>query len=110
MPVLVEQGLLVPLQPRPHPDPLPKNFDPNAKCLYHQNNGHWTDRCWPFRHAIQDLIEKGKVIVIVQDTQGTTLAANIMRNPLPTHAPQSATPSNPVNTLDEAGPRFDPLV
>ncbi|KAJ8609154.1 hypothetical protein MRB53_036312 [Persea americana] len=60
LPVLVEQGLLVPLQPRPHPDPLPKNFDPHAKCLYHQNNGHWTDRCWPLRHAIQDLIDKGK--------------------------------------------------
>ena len=82
--------------------------NPNAKCLYHQNNGHWTDRCWPLRHAIQDLIDKGKVIV--QDTQGTTPAANIMQNPLPTHAPQSATPSNPVNTLDEAGPRFDPSV
>lgn len=46
----------------------------------------------------------------MQDTQGTTPAANIMQNPLPTHAPQSATPSNPVNTLDEAGPRFDPSV
>ena len=58
---LKAKGLLKPLDLRPIPNLLPSRFDVNKRCAYHQGHGHDTDRCFGFRHAIQDLIEN-KVI------------------------------------------------
>lgn len=63
--VFVERGLLRLLAPRPPPNPLTKlsKYNPNAHCEFHQGPGHTTDRCFSLMHAVQDLIEQGKVVV-----------------------------------------------
>ena len=55
---LVEGGLIVPLPPRPPPQPTPPRFRTNLHCAYHQRVGHDTDSCAAWRHAIQDLIDQ----------------------------------------------------
>ena len=58
---LVERGLIVPLLPRPPPQPTPPGFRTDLHCAYHQRAGHDTDSCVALRHAIQDLIDQGLV-------------------------------------------------
>ena len=58
---LVEGGLIVPLPPRPPPQPTLPGFRTNLHCAYHQRAGHYTDNYAALRHAIQDLIDKGLV-------------------------------------------------
>ena len=58
---LVEGGLIVPLPPRPPPQPTPPGFRTDLHCAYHQRAGHDTDSCAALRHAIQDLIDQGLV-------------------------------------------------
>lgn len=86
---LVQRGLLVPLNPRPPPNPLPKSYDPQAHCAYHQGPGHHTDRCLTLKHAIQDLVDQGKVVI---SNSSTTLSSNILHNTLFTHS--TGGPSN----------------
>ena len=54
---LVEGGLIIPLPPRPPPQPTPPGFRTDLHCAYHQRAGHDTDSCAALRHAIQDLID-----------------------------------------------------
>ena len=58
---LVEGGLIVPLPPRPPPQPTPPGFRTDLHCAYHQRAGHDTDSCAALRHAILDLIDQGLV-------------------------------------------------
>ena len=58
---LIEGGLIVPLPPRPPPQPTPPRFRTDLHCAYHQRAGHDTDSCAALRHAIQDLIDQGLV-------------------------------------------------
>ena len=58
---LVEGGLIVPLPPRPPPQPTPPGFRTDIHCAYHQRAGHDTDSCAALRHAIQDFIDQGLV-------------------------------------------------
>ena len=58
---LVEGGLIVPLPPRPPPQPTPLGFRIDLHCAYHQRAGHDTDSCAALRHVIQDLIDQGLV-------------------------------------------------
>ena len=58
---LAKSGVLKPLEPRPLPDVLPPTHKPNEFCKYHQQAGHNTDVCYKLRHAIQDLIDQGKI-------------------------------------------------
>ena len=58
---LVEGGLIVPLPPRPPPQPTPPGFRTDLHCAYHQRAGHDTDSCAALRHAIQGLIDQGLV-------------------------------------------------
>ncbi|KAF5932272.1 hypothetical protein HYC85_028443 [Camellia sinensis] len=60
--VLIKEGDLKPLEPRPLPDRLPPSHDPAKYCAFHQQVGHVTDSCFRLRHEIQDLIDN-KVIV-----------------------------------------------
>nr|CAN80280.1 hypothetical protein VITISV_019967 [Vitis vinifera] len=43
---LRDGGLIVPLAPRPLPHPIPPHFRSHEHCLYHQIQGHDTERCW----------------------------------------------------------------
>ena len=73
---LVEGGLIVPLPPRPPPQPTPPGFRTDLHCAYHQRAGHDIDSCAALRHAIQDLIDQGLVDL---GHPGVTT------DPLPTH-------------------------
>ena len=73
---LVEGGLIVPLPPRPPPQPTPLGFRTDLHCAYHQRAGHDTNDCAALRHAIQDLIDQGLVDLG---------RPGITTNPLPTH-------------------------
>ncbi|KAF5933879.1 hypothetical protein HYC85_030050 [Camellia sinensis] len=54
---LMERGHLKPLDPQPLPDPLPARHNPSKYCMYHQQRGHGTDRCYRLRHEVQNLID-----------------------------------------------------
>ena len=56
---LVEGGLIVPLPPKPPPQPTPPGFRVDLHYAYHQRAGHDTDSCAAFRHVI--LIDQGLV-------------------------------------------------
>ncbi|KAF5934453.1 hypothetical protein HYC85_030624 [Camellia sinensis] len=55
--VLMERGHLKPLNPQPLPNPLPARHNPAKYCMYHQQRGHGTDRCYRLRHEVQNLID-----------------------------------------------------
>ena len=80
---LVEGGLIVPLPPRPPPQPTPPGFRTDLHCAYHQRAGHDTDSCAALRHAIQDLIDQGLVDL---GRLGVTT------DPLPTHDTRAVPP------------------
>ena len=58
---LQNKGVLQPLAPRPPPNPLPRGWNPNEHCAFHQGPGHPIDNCFALKHAIQDLIDQGKI-------------------------------------------------
>ena len=80
---LVEGGLIVPLPPRPPPQPTPPGFRTDLHCAYHQRAGHDTDSYAALRHAIQDLINQGLVDL---GRLGVTT------DPLPTHDTRAVPP------------------
>ncbi|KAF5933069.1 hypothetical protein HYC85_029240 [Camellia sinensis] len=49
---LMEKGHLKPLDPQPLPNPLPARHNPAKYCVYHQQRGHGTDRCYRLRHEV----------------------------------------------------------
>ena len=55
---LQAKGVLKPLDPKPIPHPVPRRYNLNAHCRYHQGKGHTTNGCYNLRHAIQDLIDQ----------------------------------------------------
>ncbi|KAF5931633.1 hypothetical protein HYC85_027804 [Camellia sinensis] len=54
---LMERGHLKPLDPQPLPNPLPARHNPSKYCMYHQQRGHGTDRCYRLHHEVQNLID-----------------------------------------------------
>ena len=42
---MCKRGHLKPLDPTPYPDPLPKNWNTNLYCLFHQRTGHSINEC-----------------------------------------------------------------
>ena len=55
---LQAKGLLKPLDSKPIPHPMPRSYNPNGHCRYHQERGHTIDKCYNLTHDIQDLIEQ----------------------------------------------------
>ena len=53
-----DKGGLKPLDPKPIPHLMPRSYNPNAHCKYHQGGGHTTDKCFHLRRDIQDLIDQ----------------------------------------------------
>ncbi|KAK9991793.1 hypothetical protein SO802_026778 [Lithocarpus litseifolius] len=51
-----------PLDPKGIPHPMPRSYNPNTHCKYHQGVGNMTDKCFHLRHDIQDLIDRQVVI------------------------------------------------
>ena len=90
---LLSRNLIKPLDPRPLPNPLPRNFKTDAHCAFHQTAGHTTDQCFHLRNIIQDLIDRGTIAPPANPKPDTT------HNPLPNHA----------NAIFlEENPEFDP--
>src|SRR3954463_1012799 len=66
---------------RPMPPPIPgktmPNFKANERCEFHANSpGHTLEKCWAFRHKVQDLIESGAIAFD---------KPNVKTNPMPHH-------------------------
>ncbi|XP_058784970.1 uncharacterized protein LOC131659861 [Vicia villosa] len=66
---------------RPMPPPIPgktmPNFKANERCEFHANSpGHTLEKCWAFRHKVQDLIESGAIAFD---------KPNVKTNPMPLH-------------------------
>ena len=80
---LVERGLIVPLPPRPPPQPTPPGFRTDLHYAYHQRAGHDINSCAALRHTIQDLIDQG--LVDLGHPEVTT-------DPLPTHDTRAVPP------------------
>lgn len=92
---LRSHDLLKPLDPRPPPNPLPKNYNENEYCKFHQTKGRPTNRCYRLCHEIQDLLDKQIISPPIAPNR-----PNVTRNPLPTH--NMPPPSN-INAI-ELGP------
>ncbi|KAL6344414.1 hypothetical protein AAG906_039670 [Vitis piasezkii] len=80
---LRDGGFIVPLAPCPLPHPIPPHFRSHEHCLYHQIQGHDTERCSALHHAIQDLIDSGLVNLV---------GPSVTTNPLPTHSTHAVPP------------------
>ena len=93
------RNLFRPLDPKPIPNPLPRGFNVNKRCAYHQSPSHDTNECYSLRHAIQDLIDKE----IITPPHGP----NVVSNPLPNHAMGQAPR---INCLFEEGLKEDPSI
>ena len=65
------------MNPKPLPNPVPAKWYLSKHCEYHQGPGHLTNDCLALRHAIQDLIDQGKI--------ENPAAPNVQTNPLPRH-------------------------
>ncbi|RDX93934.1 hypothetical protein CR513_23744, partial [Mucuna pruriens] len=89
-PLLLQKGMIAVMPFKPLEPPYPRSYDPSAKCDYHSGAvGHSTERCWSFKHKVQDLIEAGWL-----GFEGNK--PNISTNPLPAHEGQA------INTLSHS--------
>ena len=82
---LRDVGLIVLLAPRPLPHPIPSHFRLHEHCLYHQIQGHDTERCATLHHVIQDLIDSGLV---------NLFGPSVTTNSLLTHSTHVVPPSS----------------
>ncbi|XP_050222407.1 uncharacterized protein LOC126672500 [Mercurialis annua] len=77
---LKKRNLIKPLDLKPLPPKVSPSFNPNLKCLYHQQIGHDTNTCYKLRDALQDLINSGKIPNPDDPNRPST-----RHNPLPNH-------------------------
>ncbi|XP_077219687.1 uncharacterized protein LOC143853868 [Tasmannia lanceolata] len=83
---------------RPVPNPLPPYWRLDQYCEYHRNSGHLTERCLALKHALQTMLEKGKLEVE---------RPNVTQNPLPNHR---AIPPPAANAIFVEEPVLDPSI
>ncbi|XP_077215716.1 uncharacterized protein LOC143850343 [Tasmannia lanceolata] len=83
---------------RPVPNPLPPYWRADQYCEYHRNSGHLTERCLALKHALQTMLENGKLEVE---------RPNVTRNPLPNHR---AIPPPVANAIFVEEPVLDPSI
>ncbi|XP_077215639.1 uncharacterized protein LOC143850261 [Tasmannia lanceolata] len=81
---------------RPVPDPLLPYWRLDQYCEYHRNSGHLTERCLALKHALQTMLEKGKLEVE---------RPNVTQNPLPNYR---AIPPPTTNAIFVEEPVLDP--
>ncbi|XP_058726078.1 uncharacterized protein LOC131597395 [Vicia villosa] len=78
------EGYDVPMPP-PLPGKIPPKFNQNERCEFHANSpGHTLEKCWAFKHKVQDLIESGAIAFD---------KPNVKTNPMPRH-------DDTVNTIE----------
>ncbi|RDY08028.1 hypothetical protein CR513_07784, partial [Mucuna pruriens] len=83
LPKLLQKNVIAVLPLEPLEPPYPRSYDPNAKCEYHARAmGHSIERCWSFKHKVQDLIDAGWLGFEENEP-------NVSTNPLPAHGGQS---------------------
>lgn len=62
--ILIAQGEITEFLPPP--DPRSKRYNPARICVYHSNApGHDTEDCWALHHKIHNLIEVGRLNVLI---------------------------------------------
>ncbi|RDX90187.1 hypothetical protein CR513_27979, partial [Mucuna pruriens] len=85
---LLQKRMITTTPLQPVEPPYPRNYNPNAKCEYHEGGpSHTTKNCWTLKHKIQDLLEGGWL-------KFEAKKPNVSTNPLPPHEGAS------VNALD----------
>ena len=88
---LRDVGLIVHLSPHPLSHPIPPHFHLHEHCLYHQIQGHDTERCVVLHHVIQDLIDSGMI---------NFSRPIVTINPLPTHSTHVVPPPPSLQQID----------
>ncbi|XP_077251918.1 uncharacterized protein LOC143891167 [Tasmannia lanceolata] len=83
---------------RPVTNLLPPYWRLDQYCEYHRNSGHLTERCLALKHALQTMLEKGKLEVE---------RPNVTQNPLPNHR---AIPPPATNAIFVEEPFLDPSI
>ncbi|RDX68158.1 hypothetical protein CR513_52887, partial [Mucuna pruriens] len=82
-PLLLQRNMITVLLLKPLEPPYPKSYELNAKCNYHVGVvGHSTEKCWGFKHKVQDLIDGGWLSFKENEP-------NVNNNPHPPHGGQS---------------------
>ncbi|XP_050229125.1 uncharacterized protein LOC126678268 [Mercurialis annua] len=89
---LMKQDLMQPRPPRNPPNTNSPNYNPNAHCEFHQNPGHHTDSYITLKHAIQDLIDDGRI------THPSIGQPSTQKNLLPNY--HAIPPPKGVNTIN----------
>ncbi|KAF8411927.1 hypothetical protein HHK36_004485 [Tetracentron sinense] len=106
LPTLLEGQLIKLLEPKNGNGANSKFFNANEHCDFHMGAaGHSTDRCYPLKHAIQDLIDSN---LLIFNPAPTTQNTNINQNPFPTHANNNASSSRTTNMIETEETGFDP--
>ena len=90
---MCKSGHLKLLDPTPYLDPLPKNWNTNLYCLFHQRTGHSNDECTRLKHEIQDLIDNDVI-----PKPRLTNQPNVHQNPLLNY--QRTPPPNQINFIE----------
>ncbi|KAL6333890.1 hypothetical protein AAG906_039300 [Vitis piasezkii] len=88
---LRDAGVIVHLASCPLSYPIPPHFHLHEHCLYHQIQGHDTESCATFHHAIQDLIDSGLV---------NLSGLSVTTNPLPTHSTHVVAPPPSLHSVN----------
>ncbi|RDY11087.1 hypothetical protein CR513_04289, partial [Mucuna pruriens] len=68
LPFLLQRGMVAVLPLKPLEPPYPKAYNPNAQCDYHSGAmGHSTERCWSFKHKVQEeeIVQKISQVAVV---------------------------------------------
>lgn len=77
LPQLLALKKVTVIPPRPMSNPLPRWYNPNARCEFHSGGaGHETDNCYNLKHRVQDLIDQ-KLLIFKQEDK-----PNVMLNAL----------------------------
>ena len=62
LPMLIDNGSIVPIQGKPRKPPFPKWYDVNTRCDYHSGVlGHSVEDCSALKRRVQSLIREGKL-------------------------------------------------
>ena len=70
----------------------PSWWDDNKYCEYHHTKGHKTTSCFQLKHAIQDLIDDG--VIVLDATLTSNADHTIFKDPLASHDKGQASSSN----------------
>jgi hypothetical protein len=55
-----------------------RGYDPTTYCEYHQSVDHNINNCYNLKHTIQDLIDKGIVMVKTPPSENVNIMSNIL--------------------------------